>query len=336
MVLNLLEFEQNLKNCIDLSLHGAIAVAVSGGPDSMAMGWLLSSYAQKHNKTIYAYTVDHGLRAESESEARMVSQWLSSIPHIHHKILKWEGDKPDTRILEEARNARYALIAKAAKKDGCDHIFVAHHMDDQAETFLMRLAKGSGLDGLSAMKPVQDMTLNDGSVISIVRPLLDVPKADLIELCDDHNIPYVRDPTNENKDYMRPRLRAAQSVLAEEGLTAKRLATTAQRLGRARAALEIMADELFQKSVKDIKTDEYVFDYSLLKKAPDELVIRVVLMAIEKIDPKESYGPRMERVESLVDRILREEGFKSATLAGCLFCIDKKTMTLSIKKEIGA
>jgi tRNA(Ile)-lysidine synthase len=197
----------------------------------MALLWLLSQWAKERDITVAAFTVDHGLRAESAEEARKVSGWIKDWPNVLHHVLVWEGEKPESRILEEARGKRYALIAEAMKQYGAKYLFVAHHRDDQAETFLIRLAKGSGLDGLAAMRPVQNME----SGITLLRPLLDVSKDDLILLCKENKIPYVDDPTNKNEDYLRPRLRAAHGVLAEEGLSAKRLGLTAKRLARASA-----------------------------------------------------------------------------------------------------
>lgn len=310
-------------------IHGSVAVGVSGGPDSMALLWLLSQWLKDRNISIAAYTVDHGLRVESADEARKVSEWARGWPNVTHHVLVWEGAKPESRILEEARGKRYALIAEAMKKSGAQYLFVGHHRDDQAETFLIRLAKGSGLDGLSAMRPVQKME----SGITLLRPLLDVSKEDLILLCKESNIPYVDDPTNKNEDYLRPRLRAAQDILEEEGLSAKRLALTAKRLSRASSALKDLADDLFTTSLLEESEGGFRFDYKALHAAHEELVLRVLLSAIDKIHPEGEYGPRLEKVENLLARILHDPQFKGATLGGCIFAIDPKSETLWVGKE---
>lgn len=310
-------------------LRGAVAVGVSGGPDSMALLWLLSRWAKDRDVSIAAYTVDHGLRRESAQEARMVSDWVKNWPKVAHHVLVWEGEKPESRILEEARGKRYALIADAMTQSGAACLFVAHHRDDQAETFLIRLAKGSGLDGLGAMRPVQKM--DNG--ITLLRPLLDISKDDLILLCKDNNIPYVDDPTNKNEDYLRPRLRAAQSVLEEEGLSAKRLAMTAKRLARASSALDDLAHDLFTAALAEEREDGFVFDYKALHAAHEELVLRVLLLAMNRIHPDGHYGPRLEKTENLLARILRGGDFKGATLGGCIFAIDAKNETLWVGRE---
>lgn len=307
---------------------GRLAVAVSGGPDSMALLWLACRAAEKDGLAIYAYTVDHGLRGESAAEAGTVHGWVKDWPHVRHKILRWEGGKPEARILEEARAARYDLIAAAMAEDGVSTLAVAHHRDDQAETFLFRLAKGSGLDGLSGMLPVQKR-----KDIILLRPLLEVPKEDLVALCAANDIPFVRDPTNENEDYMRPRLRAARDVLEQEGLSAKRLSLTARRIGRAREALEILSDDLKMRAMREKCEDGFLFDFNILCAAPEELVLRAVLTSMEEIHPGEEYGPRLERAEALTARILYDDDFKGATLGGCIFAKDLRHATLWIGKE---
>lgn len=328
MAYTLEDFEQSLA-ALDLDLAGPVVVGVSGGPDSMALLWLLSKFAEKQKFQIHAVTVEHGLRPESPEEAARVHDWVQGWTHVTHMIAPWEGDKPETRLLEEARRARYDLLKKAATTHGASYIFIAHHQDDQAETFLIRLAKGSGLDGLSAMAGVHPV----GDGLSLVRPLLDAPKDDLIALCRDNAVPFVEDPTNDNTDYLRPRLRAAKSVLEEEGLSAKRLAKTAARMARARAALENLSARLFKDALREQKEDGVLLDMVLLRTAPEELVLRVILHAMDTTHPGGDYGPRMERVESLLSRILHDEKFKGATLGGCLFAKDAKNGTLWIGRE---
>ena len=328
MGLTLHQFEEALAACGDFSAQERLAVGVSGGPDSMALASLLSAYAQKHGKEIFVYTVDHGLRAQAAQEAALVSRLLSAWPNTHHKILRWEGEKPQTRLLEEARKARYNLLFEAAREDGCKSLFIAHHQDDQAETFLIRLAKGSGLDGLCGMRPMQPM---EGGIL--VRPLLGFSKEELIQTCRENNIEFVDDPTNSNETYTRPRLRAVKKALEEEGMTSKRLATTATRLLRARQALEAMSDDLFKDALLESGEEGYVFDWLKLKSAPEELSLRVVLRSIELLCPHEDYGPRMERVENLLGRILHDDGFKGATLSGCAFTKNVKQNHLKIERE---
>lgn len=313
----------------EMPAGSVVAAGVSGGPDSMAMLWLLGHWAKPRGVSIHAYTVDHGLRADSAQEAARVGDWIKGWPQVTHRILQWDGDKPGSRILEEARGARYALMAEAMHETGAKYLFIAHHRDDQAETVLIRLAKGSGLDGLAAMRPVQPM---QGGII-LLRPLLEASKDDLVRTCKDNNIPHVDDPTNKNQKYLRPRLRAAQDILEEEGLSAKRLGATAKRLARAASALEDFAHDLFSLALKEKRDDGFLFDYKALHAAHEELVLRVLLHAMDEIHPGGEYGPRLEKVESLLERILKDAAFKGATLGGCIFAIDAKNATLWVGKE---
>lgn len=323
------DFEMAMAALADIPPGVTVAAGVSGGPDSMAMLWLLSRWANDRDISVMVYTVDHGLRHDSADEARSVAAWVKGWPKVTHEVLVWEGEKPDSRILEEARTKRYALMAEAMTAAGAEHLFIAHHRDDQAETFLIRLAKGSGLDGLGGMRGVQKME----SGITLLRPLLDVSKEELILLCKENAVPYVDDPTNKNQHYLRPRLRAAQSVLEEEGLSAKRLGLTAKRLARASSALTRLAGDLFAAALKEKRDGGFVFDFGVLQGAHEELVLRVLLQAMNEIQPDGDYGPRLEKVENLTARIMHDPAFKGATLGGCIFAKKAKNATLWVGKE---
>lgn len=312
-----------------IKVDKALAVGVSGGPDSMALCWLLCQWGAVHNIAIHAITVDHGLRDESAREAQDVGASIEAWPQMHHVILQWNEEKPKTRILEEARFARYDLIRNYMQEHGIRHLFTAHHLDDQAETFLLRLAKGSGLDGLTAM---QSQSALPGGMV-LCRPLLMIPKADLIALCQDQVIAYAKDPSNENEKYLRPRLRAARAVLEEEGLTSKRLGVTAARLFRAREALDTITDQVYKTAIRSARGDQLVLSWDRLRQSPDEIILRILIRSIDILCPEDDYNPRMERMESLMDRILHEPGFKKATLGGCLFSLSSKDETLTIEKE---
>lgn len=216
----------------------ALILAVSGGPDSVALMWLAARWRRslKRGPVLTVVTVDHGLRVESAREAREVKR-LAAALDLPHRTLRWTGDKPKTGLPAAARNTRYALLAKAARKVGAIHVMTAHTRDDQAETVLMRMARGSGLAGLGAMSAE---TERDG--IQIVRPLLQIPKSQLIATLDKAKLDYAVDPTNTDPGFTRPRLRALMPALATEGMDARNLQRLATRMARADAALELMAD----------------------------------------------------------------------------------------------
>lgn len=221
----------------DLLHHSHIAIGVSGGPDSMALAYLFSRWTEEQNGPhIHVLSVDHGLRPEAVAEVEHVRQMSESWPKTAHYILKWEGEKPAQRVQESARAARYDLMAAHCKSHDIGALALAHHRDDQAETVLFRLAKGSGLDGLAGMRQVQKR-----GGLDLFRPLLDVSKEDILALCAVENIAYIEDPSNEKKRYARVRLRQSREVLEREGISSKRLAMTAKRMDRARCALDYFA-----------------------------------------------------------------------------------------------
>src|SRR3954468_12029031 len=216
----------------------AIVLAVSGGPDSVAMMWLAARWRRvlKQGPRLIAVTIDHGLRAEAAREARDVKH-LAKRLELPHRTLRWSGAKPATGLPAAARDARYRLLAKAARAAGAAHVLTAHTQDDQAETLLMRMARGSGIVGIAAMARQSE---RDGVVLA--RPLLTIPKARLLATLKKAKIEFADDPTNRDTGFTRPRLRALMPALAAEGFDARNLARLATRFARANAALEILVD----------------------------------------------------------------------------------------------
>ncbi len=224
----------------DLADSPALVLAVSGGPDSTALMVLAARWAKARNKgpKLIAVTVDHGLRPEAAREAAAVKRLARQLG-IEHRTLRWTGKKPKTGLQEAAREARYRLLSGAARKAGAPAILTAHTLDDQAETVLIRLTRGSGLTGLAAMQRVTP--LRDGT-LQLVRPLLDIPKARLLATLKAAKIPFAEDPSNADPRFTRVRLRGLLPALAGEGLDARRLALLSRRLKRADAALEAAVD----------------------------------------------------------------------------------------------
>jgi len=219
------------------ALAPTLVLAVSGGPDSTALLWLAARLrGDLPRPKLLAVTIDHGLRKESAREALAVKR-LAKRLNVEHRTLRWTGRKPKTGIQEAARNARYRLLVQAARDAGAGHIMTAHTLDDQAETVLFRLIRGSGIDGLAGMISFDAVPVPGEGDIGLLRPLLQVPKARLIATLKAANVPYSVDPSNSNPRFARPRLRKLMISLAREGLTAERLVKLAARVARATAAL---------------------------------------------------------------------------------------------------
>jgi tRNA(Ile)-lysidine synthase len=224
------------------NLRGLV-LAVSGGSDSTALLLLAARWAQALRKgrgrspQLLAVTVDHGLRPEAKREAAAVKALARRLA-IAHRTLHWRAVKPETGIQEAARIARYRLLAEAAIRVGYEHILTAHTLDDQAETVLFRLARGSGLTGLGGMAHAAAVPIGAGSAIFVVRPFLSVPKARLLATLKVAEVAHSEDPSNLDPRFARPRLRALMPYLAREGLDASGLARLAARMRRAEATIE--------------------------------------------------------------------------------------------------
>jgi tRNA(Ile)-lysidine synthase len=184
--------------------------------------------ARKHGPKLVAVTVDHGLRPESKREAQAVAALAKKLG-VAHRTLRWTGRKPKTGLQEAARRARYRFLSEAARKAGAGHVLTAHTRDDQAETVLFRLARGSGISGLAGMGAMAPIPVAEGRGVALVRPLLNVPKSRLIATLKAAGISYADDPTNRDPRFTRPRLRELMPTLAREGLTPERLVTLARR-----------------------------------------------------------------------------------------------------------
>lgn len=294
----------------------------------MALTYLLHNWAQinRPDLQIHALTVDHRLRDEAAEEAAFVAKTMK-LWGIEHKILVWDYvEAPQARLQESARDARYDLMEQYCLQKNIDYLFIAHHGNDQAETVLFRLAKGSGIDGLSGMQPIH----NRGHV-QLCRPLLSFTKKDLLDLCAIESIPYIEDPSNQNNKFARIRLRQSFEIMEAEGLSIKRLLKMAHRMARATEALEIIAKKCSNDTILEKDTVQTVLNYSLLSSYPDEIAIRVINNLIIFMNPKRGYGVRTERIENLVLDILGNDTFKPRTLGGIKFI--KKADHLILEKE---
>lgn len=214
-----------------------IGVAVSGGGDSMALLWLLARWASAQGVGVFAVSVDHGLRSDAAAECRLAAglarQW-----DVPHETLHWAGWNGQGNLQAAARAARHGLIADWARRSGLRHVALAHTRDDQAETVLLRLARGSGVDGLSAMAPVRADPPRD---LIWLRPLLDVPRAALRDLLTREGIVWAEDPSNTDPRFDRVKARALLSDPPLPGLKPERLAETAARMRAARSVLTNLA-----------------------------------------------------------------------------------------------
>lgn len=294
-------------------------LAVSGGPDSIALLVLAAecfALSGDGAPLLSVATIDHGLRPEAAAEAEFVAGEARRLG-LPHTTLQWSGEKPATGIAAAARSARYRLLDEHARSFPAGRVAVvtAHHLDDQAETFAMRLARGAGVAGLAAM--AAERPLAEGSPIRLVRPFLMFPKSRLIATLEARGIRFFDDPTNEDGRYERARVRQLLPALAVAGITSSALATSARRLGDAEAALRYAEDRFI--ATLDLSFGNEVFaslKTGAFREGPGLLRQRVLARLIARYGGA-SQKPQLSEIEDLAAR-LQSEGKCTATLGGAM------------------
>jgi tRNA(Ile)-lysidine synthase len=305
----------------DLAHLPVLILAISGGPDSTALLVLAARWRAtlKTGPKLVAVTVDHGLRPESAREADAVKR-LSRKLGLAHRTLRWIGRKPKTGLQAAARQARYRLLAQAARDEGTQYVLTAHTRDDQAETMLIRLARGSGLAGLAAMARISPLPIDGAKHINLVRPLLGVPKARLVATLKAARIRFADDSSNRDPRFTRVRIRDLMPTLAEEGLTVPRLVLLARRLARANAAIEQTVDAAFEALLLTRGPGPLVFDATGFCHMPEEIALRLLGRAIAQ---RGDEGPvelgKLEALHAALEPELRPGPTRfRRTLAGAL------------------
>jgi len=308
-----------------LNVNNKYAVAVSGGPDSLALAYFARCFSLQ-NKTKFSYfIVDHKLRAESTSEARKVSSVLKKFG-INCKILTWRGKKPLTNIQSVARNKRYALIAKECKKNKIKNLLLGHQIEDLYENFFLRLLRGSGLKGLISMDSTSD---NSVQGVKIFRPLLNIEKLKLIKVSKEVFNFFIKDPSNLDETFKRIRLRKLINDLKNEGLDTNKLMLSIKNLKDSDRALKFYIMRNLQENAIFFQTKQSFFLKQSFFCQPNEVVFRSFSNAISKIGGR-YYPPRGKSIMDLINKI-KFNNFKKATLGGCF--IEKINESVLISSE---
>lgn len=292
------------------------AVAVSGGGDSLALMILQAEWAQASGRPApIVLTVDHGLRPGSDKDAGAVLRMAKNLGLKAHRLV-WSGAKPKSDIEAAARAARYRLMGEWCLRHGISALYIAHTSEDLAENFLIRLARGSGLDGLAAMPPVSAFPLPGFTGLNLVRPLLDMPRAGLRTLLSKRGFGWTEDPMNSDPRFARARIRTIWPELEKAGLSAPRIAAAAIHLARARAALETATAD-FLAGHAAFEGEEAFLDGAKLAVLPREIGLRALAAVLGRVSGQ-AYRPRFERLERLFDAIVTAKNLdRGRTLAGC-------------------
>ncbi len=309
-----------------------IAVAVSGGPDSLALALLAARWATRRGGRVIGLTVDHGLRVGSAKEARQVGNWLSSHSIDHHILkLNWPGRAPHTDIQNQARTGRYQCLGDWCRTRGVLHLLVGHHLDDQVETFLLRLGRGSGVDGLSSMSAISER-----ANYRILRPLLEVSKLRLEATLKRADQLWVKDPSNMDPRYSRVKLRTALTTIEDEKLATHRLGRTATAMARTRHALDLnVAAILARGAICD--TGGFIrLSRAIISRQPDELALRIMARCLTTVSGQ-PYAPRLDALARLLEAWQKPATSGGRTLAGCsVTASGPKGATLLIIRELSA
>lgn len=302
-------------NTFEMQISGdKIGLSVSGGGDSTALLYLTKEWAERNKKTIFVATVDHGLREESLKESQTVKKTCESLG-IKCTILKWTGWDKSGNLQDAARSARNRLIGSWAYSLGLNAIATGHTVDDQAETFLLRLARGSGVDGLSGMAE----SINKDGIIWF-RPLIELQRTQLREYLTMNKISWFEDPSNKNMKFDRVKMREAQGFLDSIGLTVGCLSETAQRMSIARNSLELITKEKIESITEVTKLGSVKLDLETFNDLSVELQNRIYSHVLKWVSGS-IYRPRFK---SLGESMKNLSKAKSHTISGCHIITDGK------------
>jgi len=313
------EFSSSLK------VKENLAVAVSGGPDSLALAFLTKCYSLKNKIKVKYYIVNHKLRKESSLEAEVVKKVLKKID-IECKILNWNGSKPSKNIQATARVKRYSLLANECKKKNVKHLLLGHHLNDLFENFLIRIVRGSGLNGLISFSK---NTKYRGQDLNIIRPLLNLEKKDLLYISNKVFSFYVKDPSNINEDYKRTRIRNLLYSLEKEGLDIKKLKLTINNLKDSDKSIKFYVARNLEKNSVFLKSkNNYILNNDFFDQS-HEIIFRSLTKIIQRLG-KKYYPVRGKSIKELIKGI-NTKSFSKVTLGGCF--IKRINKTILISKE---
>ena len=308
-------FKKKLKSFIKKKL----LVAVSGGPDSLALTALLKAFSYEKKCKIYYVLIDHNLRKDSSKEAQLVKKLLKK-HNINLFVLK-NKKTIDKNVQSQARKIRYDLLIEFCKKKGISTILTAHNLEDQVETFFIRLSRGSGLHGLSSMKEISKLEKK----ITLVRPLLDIKKIQLIEISKSVFGKFYKDPSNNDTKYLRTRIRGLKTILEKKGINYDQIAKSIKNLSSSRDTLDLYFNKIYKDLL--ITKKKYIsLNLDKFNNLNQEMRMRVLSRSIKEIS-KSYYLVRSKKIINLDTKLKIKNNFK-LSLSGCLIFKDKKQIII--------
>ena len=307
----------------DLDIKKNFIVAVSGGPDSLALSFLAKIYSIKKSINVKYFIVDHKLRKNSTSEAEYVQKKLKNFS-IKLNILTWRGLKPRKNIQSIARDKRYKLLTDIAKKYRIQNILLGHHLDDLFENFFIRILRGSGLQGLISLD--RETQKNQ---INLIRPLIKIDKKDLIYISNYTFGSYIKDPSNEDDKFKRVKIRNFLKQLNLEGFDRKKFFLTIKNLKFANENIKFYTKKNLEENVTILKKKQNAILKEIFFSQSNEVVFRSLAEVI-KIVGKKYYSVRGKKIDKIIHLIKSKSSFK-VTLGGCI--IKKVNETVILSKE---
>jgi len=317
------DFEKSMKPFGHFRNGAKFAVAVSGGPDSMALCLLAKTWSDKMGFIPVGLTVNHFLRDDSSFEAEQVSDWLKEIG-MEHKILIWNQGSELRRMNKsyqnDAREARFNLLCNWCSKNNINILLTAHHADDQIETFFYRLIRGSGIDGLASIRSESFI-----KGIRVVRPLLDYSKKRLLATCRFYDQKWITDPSNNDISHARVRLRNMIAQLSNEGLKSERIIRTVKHIQRAKKTIDNEVDKFLLSQSVDSIDDRIVISLDSFLELTDEVALRSLARSLSRVSGS-FYPPRFRSIIIVYEKLKGFRPWTNQTLHGCKLVVDGKNL----------
>ena len=305
----------NFKKKISSHITNSFCIAVSGGVDSMALSFLAKCYSIENNKKCFFFIVDHRLRKNSTLEARLVKKKLKLFK-ISSNILTIKKEKKLTNVQSFARENRYKLIMKQCLIKKIDMILTAHHSNDLIENFFIRLLRGSGLKGLISFGKIKSKLKLDDKIF-ILRPLIDMPKEDLVYISKNTFNFNVNDPSNLDDNFLRVKVRKLISNLEDDGLTFNKFKLSLNNLSKSNYAIDYYVQKNIYDNSNYLKLAKTIILKNDFLKQPDEIVFRSFSELIQKVGKKNTFA-RGSKVENLLKFLRSSNKYSKKTLSGCI------------------
>ena len=306
-----------------LDLKDNFIVAVSGGPDSLALSFLSKIYSINKSVKVKYFIVDHKLRKQSTNEVKIVKR-LFKILDTKLYVLSWNGKKPKNNIQSIARRKRYNLLLNQAKKLKINNIVLGHHKDDFYENFFIRILRGSGLNGIVSFdKNSKEQNIN------LIRPLLNFSKQELQNITKKVFNSYIQDPSNEDDKYKRVKIRNFIRKLQTEGLDLEKFKLTVNNLKYANESIKFFTKKNIDDNSITIKNKKSILLNNQFFNQPEEIVFRSLTQIINTVG-KKYYPSRGKKIEKIISELKNQHFFKT-TLGNCI--IKRVNKTILVSKE---